>query len=166
MKKLILVRHAKSSWQDVRLRDIERPLNKRGDRDARFMSGIISEKGIIPELLVASPSERTTATARIFAPALNYAVEKIMIDDRIYLADSDELLEVVQGLNNTSRSVFLFGHNPGITDFFNLLTGSFIEKIPTCGTAGLEYSGDNWTKLTPGSCGVLFFEYPKKYSDR
>ena len=120
MKILILVRHAKSSWKNAYLLDIDRPLNKRGQRDAPVMGKRLAERDSTPDFLISSPATRALTTAEIIAQEIEYPVEDIVVDERIYGADVDDWLEIVQDLDDGWDCVMCFGHNPGITDFFNL----------------------------------------------
>jgi phosphohistidine phosphatase len=163
LKNLILVRHAKSSWKDETLKDIDRPLNKRGKRDAPFMGKLSKKLGIKPQLMITSPAERTYSTAKIFADELNYDIDKIEVNKNLYLADSDEMIDVIKNLNENYSVVLLFGHNPGLTDLSNVLTDEEIENIPTCGVVSLTLQADKWNEIKAGSCTLNYFEFPKKY---
>src|SRR3990172_9356587 len=98
MKTLYLVRHAKSSWKDVGLSDFERPLNKRGKKDAPFMAKLLRQQKIKPDLIISSPANRASATARIFCETLNYPFEDLLLEPRLYEASSHEILEIVKDI--------------------------------------------------------------------
>lgn len=161
MKTLILVRHAKSSWENPTQGDFDRPLNDRGLRDAPRMAKRFKGKNLTPELLLASPANRALTTARILAEGIEYPVENIQTDRSIYHADEEELLAIVQRLPDTVNVVMLFGHNPGFTDFANSLTNSRIDNIPTCGIFACRFDVNGWRSITWGKGVVLFFDYPK-----
>jgi phosphohistidine phosphatase len=166
MKRLTLVRHAKSSWKDLSLPDADRPLNKRGTRNAPDMGRRFAQH--FPDgryHIVTSPARRARTTARLFAEAAGYPVADILVDDRVYLADVTVLLEVARGLDDAWDHVVLVGHNPGFTDFINSATKHFIENLPTCGVAVLQYNIDHWAELgrTPAILDEL--DYPKKKHD-
>lgn len=163
MKKLFLVRHAKSSWDDPGLSDIERPLNKRGERDAPFMAILIKEKGIEPDLFLSSPAKRAFDTARFFAEAYGKDEKDIIVDDRIYEAGMRELSLVVEDIDDRYDSAFLFGHNPGLTNFANLLGSEYFDNMPTCSIVGIGFNVDSWKKIERGRGNTFLFEYPKKY---
>src|SRR5678816_2706399 len=113
MKHLILVRHAKSSWKDSTLEDHDRPLNKRGKKEAPFMAKKFSEKKIKVDLIVSSTADRALSTAKEFAKKLDYKKGKIIADATIYLVEADELLAYVKKFDDDNKCIMVFGHNPG-----------------------------------------------------
>src|SRR5438067_1115936 len=137
MKKLILVRHAKSSWKDTKMDDRDRTLNKRGERDAPHMATVVKKRKINADLMAASTAVRAIATAKEFAKKLDYPKDKILREDALYLAETDDLLKYVKNISEDKETVFLFGHNPGITALANYLTGGDIDNIPTCGICAI-----------------------------
>lgn len=163
MKRLFLVRHAKSSWSNHELRDFERPLNKRGNRDAPFMGKLIKEKGIRPDLLISSPAKRALTTAQYFAEKLNYANEDIVEEDDLYEGGSRDIKKVVSEQDENISSIMLFGHNPGLTDFCNHISDRQIDNIPTSAVVSLILKTDKWNDISKATCKLEFFEYPKKY---
>lgn len=162
MKNLLLIRHAKSSWDNANLRDIDRPLNKRGERDAPFMAKLLAKNNIRPELIISSPAIRALTTAKIFAHHLNYPSQNIDQPSKLYSATTGDLLEIVNSIEESIKTVFVFGHNPELTSFSNYLSGKYIDNIPTCGIVKL-YFKITWNELSRNSCSIDFFEYPKKY---
>ncbi|MCL6494623.1 MAG: histidine phosphatase family protein [Ignavibacterium sp.] len=162
MRQLILIRHAKSSWSDPRLDDFDRPLNKRGKRDAPFMAKLLLEKNIRPDLIISSPAKRTKLTALEFAELFGIKSEKMLWDDNLYLASYITLLKKLKQLNNNINTIFLVGHNPGLTDLHNFLCKEEIDNIPTCGVVGLK-TDKNWGDISSKAFELDFFEYPKKY---
>ena len=163
MKKLFLVRHAKSSWKDNNLSDFERPLNKRGRRDAPFMGKLLAQQGVQPDLIISSPSNRTSTTAKLFCKEINYSFNEVLLEPKLYLADSDQIIDVLRSVEDRFNTLMLFAHNPGITELSNHLTDNQTDNIPTCGIVSLKLRGDSWEELGTGSCEFIFFEYPKKY---
>jgi phosphohistidine phosphatase len=163
MKILYLVRHAKSSWKDENISDAERPLNKRGERDAPFMAELLCRKGIQPDLLVSSPALRALTTAKIFAIAFEYLEGRIEIEDRAYLADIFDIWKIVRSFDNGSDSVMLFGHNPGLTDFVNLFDNVYIDNVPTAAVICIAFSANNWEACNTEEAKVMWVEYPKLY---
>lgn len=165
MKTLYLVRHAKSSWKKAHLlKDIERPLNKRGKRDAPFMGQVLKKMALQPDILVSSPAVRTQTTAQHIAKALDYPIEQIRLNANIYHANMDEFIQVIQDLNNDWDSAMLFGHNTTYTSFANLYANPPLDNVPTCGVVGIQYAVDSWEDANSTNGTFLFFEYPKKYS--
>lgn len=166
MKTLYLIRHAKSSWDFPELSDFERPLNKRGLRDAPFMGMILREKQIAPTLFLSSPAKRALATAQLFANAMNYPSERIVVEPRIYEASRETLLEVIQSLPDDLDSVAVFCHNPAVTQLANFLSDKRLENVPTCGVFSVGLESPTWRTLGQGKCQFRFFLYPKKFLKR
>lgn len=166
MKKLYIIRHAKSSWDNPEMDDLDRPLNKRGKRDAPQMGKQLKEKEVTPDFMLSSPAERARATCEAIAEVLSFNKEKIKIDRRLYHANEDQILEVIRGIKNSPRDseevVLLFGHNPGLTEFANALLNQYIDNIPTCGIVAAELPVDYWQDVTFGCGRMLFFDFPKK----
>jgi phosphohistidine phosphatase len=160
MKTLYLTRHAKSSWKQPELSDFERPLNKRGKRDAPFMGEILEKKGINPDLIISSPAKRAKKTAIAIAEKLGYKTKKILYDENIYEASNRELVSIVKQFDDNCNSVIMFGHNPGLTMLHNFLCGYYIDNIPTCGVVALEFNS-SWKDLREKTGKLLFFEHPK-----
>ena len=162
MKTIYLVRHAKSSWDNPRLSDFERPLNKRGKRDAPFMGKQLNEMEINPDLIISSPAKRTKKTAMNIAEKIRYPKKRIVYKDEIYEASEKTLLDVIKKLDNKLDSVMIFAHNPGLTQLNNFISKKYIDNIPTCGVVALECDRE-WSEVGKNSCKHLFFEYPKKF---
>ena len=162
MKRLTLIRHAKSSWKYPGLADFERPLNKRGERDAPRMGRWLASRNSRPEALVSSPAERAAATARVIASELGLDPREICFDERIYLAGVWALFDVVHDFDDQIGEVFLFGHNPGMTDFCNDLTAAGIENLPTCGVTRISLAVECWAEIGVDSGQLIEFCYPKK----
>ena len=163
MKTLLLVRHAKSSWDYPGLTDFERPLNKRGHRNAPFMGKLLKEKKVIPELIISSPATRAITTARLFATALEYPLEKISTDERLYDANYLEIKEVISEVENKVMCLMIVSHNPGLTDAADHLTGKYIDNIVTSAILNLNFETDSWSKINSKNVSIEFYEYPKKY---
>ena len=148
MKTLVLVRHAKSSWKDASLADRDRPLNRRGKHDAPEMGRRLADLVGTPDLIVSSPATRAMATARIIAEAVGYAVDEIREDERIYQAGPAEILDVIRSLQDERDRVFLFGHNPGLTELVNELSEPPVENVPTCGVVVLRLATERWADVS------------------
>lgn len=162
MKILYLIRHAKSSWDNQDQTDFERPLNKRGEHDAPLMANILNKKKVEPDLIISSPAKRAFSTALIFAEKLDYNLNSVKTDDRIYEAGMRELMTLVREIDNRNKTVMIFGHNPGLTSFTNLLGDKFIPGMPTCSIVGLEFDATKWAQVERHSGKIFLFEYPKK----
>ncbi len=161
MKTLTLVRHAKSSWNHPGLADFERPLNKRGERDAPRMGNRLAARNIKPQIIVSSPAVRALTTAEVVASALGFQPAEIITDDRIFHAYSDQLLDVIRDFDASLHHVMLVGHNPGLTDLVEQLAQAGILNIPTCGIVLLGFSVDRWQDVSDAAGEMLLFDYPK-----
>jgi phosphohistidine phosphatase len=162
MKKLYLIRHAKSSWEDSSLDDIDRPLNNRGKNNAPEMGERLRKQGILPDLLISSPAKRALSTAKKIANKIGYSKNEILIDENLYHGSDDMLIEIVKQLPDTAESVMLFGHNPGFTYFANQLCDINIYNIPTAGIVAIDFQIDKWQDSGLGMGDLVFFDYPKK----
>lgn len=162
MKKIVFIRHAKSSWSDSTLADFERPLNERGKIDAPLMASKIKSLGIIPDYILSSPAKRARKTARIFSKVMNMD-DQIEYDERIYDADENTLFTVIQSIPNDKNLVFIFGHNPGFTWLVNDLCNVRIDNIPTCGFAVVNCSIENWNEICMEKNTLENFDYPKNF---
>ena len=149
MKTLLLLRHAKSSWKDESLTDHDRPLNKRGKKTAPLMGHLLREKNLVPDLVVSSTAVRARGTAEAAAEACGYAGE-ITLTDQLYLATAGEILRYAQErTEETLGRIMLIGHNPGMEDLVNMLSGQR-EPFPTAALAAFELKIDSWRKLELG----------------
>ena len=164
MKTLIALRHAKSSHEDESLEDIDRALNERGIGDAKLMGGVIRKRKIQPDIIVASPAERVRQTADLALKAARLNVEPTF-DKRIYEASARGLLKVLMELNDTSNTVMLIGHNPGLEDLLERLTGEAIT-LPTASLAGVELNVEHWTEVRTGAGKLTFRVTPKELKSR
>ena len=164
MKELILVRHAKSSWDYPNLEDFDRPLGSRGKRDAPFMAEILHEKGLVPHKLVSSSARRAQDTASYFGKAFGIPLWDIKLVDKIYEAMPDDLQEVTEELSDEWDSVYLFGHNPGFTVFANRFTEGFrFDNVPTCGIVHIIGQVKSWADFKPGNAKVDAWFFPKEF---
>jgi phosphohistidine phosphatase len=165
MKTLILIRHAKSSWDQPGLSDFDRPLNERGKKDAPVMAKRVKEKGIELDHLVSSPAKRAKKTARYFAEEFSFKKDDIKLVEELYGATQSEFLQVIKDLNDKYNSVALFSHNPGITDFASSLTNVRVDDMPTCAVFALQAETDSWKEFMNAEKNFLFFDYPKNPLD-
>ena len=165
MKNLYLTRHAKSSWGNPGLADIDRPLNSRGKKAAPSMGKLIMDKGEKPELLISSPANRAFSTAKEFAKEMGCAETNIIVNRAIYGAGAQQLLNLVQDVDDLYNSIMLFGHNPTFTSFCNMLSGENILNIVTCGVVRIDFEFSSWKNIDFNSGRMIYYEYPKKYTD-
>ncbi len=162
MKKLTIVRHAKSSWKDLSLHDSQRPLNKRGRRDAPEMGRRIKEHGIRPSLIISSPAVRAWTTAKVVAEQIGYPREFLQKESGLYHASVEEILDVIVAQDNGFNNLMLFGHNPGLTDFANYLVPGLTNYLPTTGVVAVEINTEDWSLYDLPSTKLLVHDWPKK----
>jgi len=163
VKKLFIIRHGKSSWNNPDLQDFDRPLNKRGMRDAPFMAKMLVGQGVKPDQIISSPANRALNTAINFAKENGLEADDIVIKHEIYEAYPEVLLQLVHQLSDDLNTVFMFGHNPGFTYLANTFEGQYIPNIPTCGIVCIEAEIDNWKKLSADTGRIAAFYFPKQY---
>jgi phosphohistidine phosphatase len=162
MKTLTLVRHAKSSWKDNSLADRDRPLSKRGKRDAPEMGRRIAAAGIRPSLIVSSPAVRAWTTAKIIANEIGYPREFLQRDNGLYLASVNGILDVIVAQDPGFNSLMLVGHNPGFTDFANYLVPGLTNNMPTASVVSVELDSEDWSLYDKPAAELLFYDFPKK----
>lgn len=161
MKTLTIVRHAKSSWDNPGLGDRERPLNKRGERDAPVMGQRIAAAGIRPSLILSSPAVRAWTTARIVAQALAYPLEFLQREKALYLASVNDILDVIIAQDNGFNSLMLFGHNPGFTELANFLSPRLTGNLPTAGVVSVSFDQDDWNLHERPKTELVLHDFPK-----
>jgi len=160
MKKVYLIRHAKSSWEDFLLDDFERPLNKRGKLDAPLMGVKLHDKKIMPDTILSSPAVRAKATAEIIAKKIGFEKEIVFKKD-IYEASATTLHKILTNIEDKKNVVFLFGHNPSLNELVENYI-HFNENIPTCGVMEIEFDCSSWADISAENARLVSFDYPKK----
>jgi phosphohistidine phosphatase len=161
MKELLIVRHAKSSWDFSGLSDIDRPLNERGIRDAVIMADHLKKKELTPDLLISSPAHRAMATSSFLINHMSIKPEMVKITSDIYESSATSILNVVNSISDYYNRVFLVGHNPGLTDFVNLFFTDFLDNLPTCGVAYFQFNTSNWKSIHIDNAKLLNLWFPK-----
>lgn len=162
MKRLLICRHAKSSWKEPKLRDFDRPLNKRGKGDAPEMGRRLAAQGVQPDLICSSPAVRAGETARQYAEKIGYPVEQIRFNPRLYEASVALLLALIHKVEPEVETLMVVGHNPESTLLANYLSGLTIGNIPTSGIVALTFAASSWQDIKASGGTLLFFDYPKK----
>ncbi len=145
MKTLLLMRHAKSSWKQKDLPDMERPLNHRGEKDAPKMGHQLKKKELCPDLILSSPAVRARLTAEAVAKECRYK-KAIQFEDRLYMAEAAQILEVLNRLPDDLGTVLVIGHNPGLEYTLQLLSRKIVA-LPTASIAYLNVPVDHWAEL-------------------
>ena len=163
MKKIHLIRHAKSSWEDVALADIDRPLNERGIRTCSFMAQHIYNAGCRFNSIFCSPAVRAQSTIELLSGGISETAIQWEIVDELYTFDSGYLHEWCRSLDGSISEIVIVGHNPALTDFCNKLSNSNIRNIPTCGYVQLTTNEDYlWKELSQMPFKLTSFLRPKE----
>ncbi len=167
MKRLTLVRHAKSDWGTEFLKDIDRPLNDRGYGDAYMQSKWYSASHPPPDRIISSTATRALNTALIFARQMNFKMDRFQLEERVYEASLDELLNLVQEQDDAFNHLMFFGHNPGFTNLCNELSKElFFDNLPTCALVSLSFDIKNWENLRAKSGDISFYQFPKEFKNK
>ena len=161
MRELILIRHAKSSWDDISLPDHERTLNDRGKRDAPFMATWLSNQIKAPDMVITSTAVRARETADKFINAFGIEDRDVVVTRDVYEANVQDLLDLIAWVPQPDMErVMLVGHNPTMTHLLNHLSNAGIDNMPTCSVGVVEFpDADSWRQLGDGR--LKFFERPK-----
>lgn len=146
MKVLLLLRHAKSSWELAGISDHDRPLNNRGKRDAPRMGKVLFEEGIVPEIIISSSAIRARSTAKKVSKSSHYKGQ-VIIESSLYRGGPMEYLNVLRRQPDQARTVLMVGHNPDIEELLEMLTRKEVI-MPTCGLAAVNLPVERWMKLT------------------
>ena len=156
MKQLILVRHAKSSWE-APLRDYDRPLTNKGIQDAHLVSSNISNH--IPKtfLVWSSPAKRASETAMIFAQNISFPVESIMFKEDLYTFDERKLEQIIKSCSDDYDHLIVFGHNEAITNFVNKFGNTFIDNVSTSGFVNIIFDQNSWKYIEKGITKKVIF---------
>lgn len=156
MKNLIVIRHAKSSWE-APLKDIDRSLNQRGIKDAHLVATNCMK--YLPEtfLIWSSTAKRASETALIFAQNVSYPIENITFKEELYTFDDKNLEKIIKSCSNDYDNVILFGHNEAITNFVNKFGNIFIDNVPTSGFVSIKFDSDCWKSINNGQTQKIIF---------
>jgi phosphohistidine phosphatase len=159
LKRLTLVRHANAEWKDARMTDFQRPLNRKGQKEAEATARRLLELEWSPELLIASPAERTRQTADILARDLGG--KRVQFEERLYLARSEEILRVIRTTGPLVQHLMIVGHNPGISELARRLSnGSLENELSTGAACLLNFSGESWSTLSLSETSLAHHESP------
>lgn len=161
MKKIILVRHAKSAWDNPWLADHDRPLAARGIADAPKMAKRLKKREITPDLILSSTALRAAETARITAKIINYPLKDIVWEKGLFHATPHQILKIIRMQSDSANTILVFGHNPGFNDLIIYLGGD-LANLPTSGQFGFKLNSAHWADLKPETVQVWFFDFPKK----
>ncbi|SDS04270.1 SixA phosphatase family protein [Microterricola viridarii] len=159
MKTLILVRHAKSSWDEPSLVDEARPLNKRGRHDAPEMGRRLLARGVVPETILASPAVRARTTAELIALEIG-AEDAVVIDHRLYATSASGMLAVIREQDDAIDSLMVVGHDPEMSDLAHRFS-PLSPPMVTCAVLELQFDRDSWTGIEPSGLSSKHFDSPK-----
>ena len=165
MKRIILVRHAKSSWDDASVQDRERPLNDRGRKNAPEMAKRLEKKEIVIDHILSSPAKRAKKTAELFAEELKIPSKHISYIEDLYMGGESDFNRVIAGAPDDALTIAIFSHNPGITEFANTLTNVRLDNMPTCSVFGVKARIGSWKEFAAAEKEFWFFDYPKSKVD-
>jgi phosphohistidine phosphatase len=160
MKTLLLLRHAKSSWKETGARDFDRPLNQRGLKAAPVIGRLIRKRKLRPDLVLSSPAERARQTAQLVLDAAGLETE-LRYDERIYEASASRLFEIVSQIEDDARTAMLVGHNPGLEELVEALTGE-APGLSTAALACIELDIERWSKVQARANQLVWLAKPKE----
>ena len=161
MKQLTFIRHAKSDWSLPELMDFDRPLNKRGKKDAPEMGRRLLSDGDRPQLILLSAAARTIETVELLKETAGWQDVETQEKEWLYLASMEEYIRTIEKFHDEIDHVCFCGHNPTITGIINYLTGVYIGNVPTCGVAIINFKIDSWKHIIEGSGRLKHYDYPK-----
>jgi len=161
-KVLHVVRHAKSSWDNDGIADIDRTLKPKGIRNAYETARKLKLINHIPDVIVSSPADRALHTAIIFARVFQFPLKDLQINDVLYEFSKDHILEFVKDFDNTKHSLMIFGHNPDMTNLVNYFIKKSVNEIPTSGVTTLQFSCNTWKDIAPENMDKHLFYFPSK----
>jgi phosphohistidine phosphatase len=160
MKTLLLLRHAKSSWKESAMKDFDRPLNQRGLKAAPTIGRLMRKRKLQPDLVLSSPAERARQTTQLVLDAAGFKTE-LRYDERIYEASAARLFEIVSQIEDDANIAMLVGHNPGLEELLEALTGA-ARSLSTAALACIEVDIERWSKLRAGENELAWLVKPKE----
>ena len=161
MKTLLLMRHAKSSWKDESLSDLERPLKKRGVKDTKRIAKVIKENNLTPDVIIFSPAVRTKETVKVLKKELDFDGKEI-VADALYMGEPQAFIDALKEVNNKHNTVLVVAHNPGLEAYLQIIGGD-IEAVPTGGLGYLVLVLEDWNNISLDTMGELVgFWRPKE----
>jgi phosphohistidine phosphatase len=159
MKTIYIVRHAKSSWEYQGIKDMDRPLKKRGINDAYLVSSVLKEKILKPDAFITSSAIRALSTAVVFCNNFGFPLSRLKINKSLYNFSDGYLVKTIKALDDEFDSAIVFSHDHGINDFVNKFGSKHIEHVPTCGVIGIQFENNHWKSIKKGT--TILKEFPK-----
>jgi phosphohistidine phosphatase len=161
MKKLYLVRHAKSSWEEPGESDLDRPLMEKGIKRTLKLNRFLNDHSVQIDLMISSPAERAFQTAILIANGIGYPEDKIVIERKIYDGYYDRILDLIYATSSAVNSIMIIGHNPTITHLANLFLHPGVDLLPTAGTVCISYATEKWEAIPSVEPVSEFVIFPK-----
>ena len=164
MKYILLLRHAKSSWDNLSLKDFDRPLSKRGLQDAPRMGKFLRKIGYCPEYIISSQAERARQTTLLCLEGMKRDEGLVKWENSLYFESTAKYFNAIQQAPANMNIIMLVGHNPLITATATLLSlgrDKTAFRIPTAGLVCLESNAVRWTEITSGTCQIKWMMIPK-----
>jgi phosphohistidine phosphatase len=161
MKELIVVRHAKSSWDHAGSADHERPLLEKGKKRLRKIINYLKEQNVRPDFILTSSALRARETAKYIAMGLGVDRGLVKVDPALYHATAEDLLDQFDDLSDRFCTVMLVGHNPALTNFVNFFLVPSIDWLPTSGMVALQFKAERWDEIRNAPRSVRFVIFPK-----
>lgn len=162
-KTLIVLRHAKSSWEETDKSDFDRALKDRGIKEICLLAQAVKETLGGIDTIFSSPANRAIHTAILFAQTIGFPTENIRIIEGLYETNELYVEGFVKSLPDEMKSVAIVGHNPTSTDFVNLFLEQGIDNIPTSGLVKLIFNTNSWKGISRSSLTSSFFDFPKNH---
>ncbi len=164
MKKLYLIRHAKSDWGFSNTRDFERPISEKGKGDLKVMGAVLSLKGIQADMILSSCALRTQQTADSLASSIEF-YKPIHYLEELYLTTAEQAIDLLMAQESGIDTLLLVSHNPQIYEVANILLDEHISKVPTLGIISIKLDIDDWSELLATKGKLEFFLYPKQFKN-
>jgi len=161
-RQLSIVRHGKSSWDDEALADLDRPLAKRGIRNAGEMALRMKERAMVPDLILSSPANRALSTARLMMLEWELDSVHLQVHEALYMARIPDIEKVIASVSSEIRHLAIFGHNPSFTLFANCFLPTPLDNLPTAGVVSLKLGAESWAEVRSAPVLESLVDYPKK----
>jgi phosphohistidine phosphatase len=158
MKRLIVIRHGKSTWE-LQVRDHDRVLTQRGIDDAHLIGAALKDMDLNPDQIWTSTAARALQTATLVSEYINYSLSKLELKRDLYTFSSDELINVISNADDSIETLVIFSHNHGITDLVNDLGSTRFDNVPTTGVVAIDFDSNSWSSLGKGI--TKFHLFPK-----
>jgi len=162
MKNLLIMRHAKSDWDNPSISDFDRPLNNRGKASAPLVGHELLKRDKVPELIISSPANRAKTTSELVSKIIGYK-QPIQYENEFYFGSIDEMISIIRDTDNLYKRIMIVGHNPTLEELVPDLTGDHIERsLPTAAIVSINFDFDNWNQLGLENGELEFIIIPKE----